>query len=316
MRVDAGRLLKELDESWRQMGKAQDHGTLRACSMTFLVVVREDEDPQSLGATIAEIMHEYPSRAIVLRVGSGDALEARTSIQCWMPFGRRQQVCCEQIELLCGRDALDAAVPVLLGLMVADLPVALWCGDLELAVLAPLRPVLALAGKVIVDSACCADVTRAIACLKPLSAGPWRLADLTWTRITRWRETAAQLARTCGLPKSCEVTYAGPGTAPAAAYLASWCRLALACDVRLRSESPQLPPPGIGRLRSLVLEEACGLASLRRTEKTALSVQAGCVQSTVVFPLHTPALLLRGELGVFGADSHFEAALASLENFL
>lgn len=186
--MDAGALLKELDALWGSYGKDQQSGVLRACAMTLIVVAGADEDPQALGATLAEIMHAHPNRSIVVRVGGTAPLAAHTSVQCWMPSGGRRQICCEQVEIDTPVASLDAVPPILLGLMVADLPVALWLKDLRLAGVAALAPLLGLAGKVIVDTAQCASVGEALGVLRGLGGGSWQVADLAWARITRWRE--------------------------------------------------------------------------------------------------------------------------------
>ena len=53
-------------------------------------------------------MHEHPSRAIVVRVRqcAERVLEARVFAQCWMPFGGRQQICCEQVEITASPESL------------------------------------------------------------------------------------------------------------------------------------------------------------------------------------------------------------------
>lgn len=311
--IDAGKLLKELDESWRSVGKSEGSGVLRACAMTLLVVVRADEDPQRLGETLAEIMHEHPNRTIVIRVGEGDGpVEARTTLQCWMPFGRRQQICCEQIDISATKANLSAVPPIIFGLMVADLPVALWCRDLSLASMPELRPILRLAGKVMVDSSSQRDAVKALECLTKLSTGSWTLADLTWARITRWRETIAQVLRRGEQMEWCEVTYAGKGVSTAAGYLAAWLRHVLACEVPLRCEDEESPPAGMGRIRAVRLHGGERFVSLRRTGRTALSIEAGRMGSTAVFPLHTDSMLLHEELSVFGKDRLFEDAMAAL----
>lgn len=310
---DAGRLLKELDESWRSVGKSEGSGVLRACAMTLLVVVRQEEDPQALGATLADIMHEHPNRTIVIRVGEGDGpVEARTTLQCWMPFGRRQQVCCEQIDICATKQNLTAVPPIIFGLMVADLPVALWCRDLSLASMPELLPVLRLAGKVMVDSSSQRDAVKALECLKKLGDGPWTLADLTWARITRWRETIVQVLRRGEHVEWGEITYAGKGVSTAAGYLAAWLKRVVGSDVPLRCEDDEAPAPGLGRIRAVRLQGGDRFVSLRRTGRISLSIEAGRMGSTAVFPLHTDASLLHEELSVFGRDPQFQDALAGL----
>ncbi|MBI5282478.1 MAG: glucose-6-phosphate dehydrogenase assembly protein OpcA [Candidatus Solibacter usitatus] len=340
MSADAGRLLAELDENWRAMGKGQEAGVLRACAMTLIVIVREGEDGQALGSVLAEIMHEHPNRTIVLRVGTcadpladargskadaggrsacadplatargskADAggVEARTAIQCWMPFGGRRQICCEQIEISASRESLGAVPPVLFGLMVADLPVAVWSKDLELASLNELRPVLKLAGKVMVDSAGSEDLRSAARGLRALSGGPWRLADLTWARVTRWRDMIARALEGVAVQGRATVTYAGPGEPAAARYVAAWLESSVGVEVRVACEDAMAPEPGTGRIKSVSL----GGLTMRRVAPTTIRIERGAVQSTAVFPLWDDATVLREELGVFGRDEQFERALA------
>lgn len=305
--IDAGRLLAELNENWRLLGKESSGGLLRACSMTLLVVAGPDEDPRQLGETLASIMNEHPNRTIVLRIAPGQAVEARTSIQCWMPFGRRRQVCCEQIEISASRDALHEVPPILLGLMVADLPMAVWCSDAALAARGELAPVLRLAGKVIVDTSR-SERAAAIPYLRALGQGSWKLGDLAWTRITRWRQRLAQGLRHAPLPASARISYSGAGEPLVAAYLAAWLETAAGCGSTLACEDPQPPEPGMGRLRAVRL----GDLELRRTAPTVVVTSRGGASSAAAFPLLSDADLLREELGVFGRDPLFEAALSTL----
>src|SRR5207249_10269704 len=54
-------------------------GVLRACAMTLVVVAEADEDAAAVGETLALLMRDHPSRAIVVRVRASEAqeLEAR-----------------------------------------------------------------------------------------------------------------------------------------------------------------------------------------------------------------------------------------------
>ncbi|HEY3444620.1 MAG TPA: glucose-6-phosphate dehydrogenase assembly protein OpcA [Paludibaculum sp.] len=314
MEVDAGRLLKELDDNWRQLGKGEGSGVLRACAMTLIVVVREGADVQELGVTLADIMHEHPNRTIVLRVGEAGEVTARASLQCWMPFGGRQQICCEQIEISASLATLGAVPPVLFGLMVADLPVAVWCPDLGLADLPELRPVLKLASKVIVDSSATLDMREALPALQSLSSGSWRLADLAWARVTRWREAMAHLADAEGwtTAEEAEITWAGPGVPPAVAYVGAWLR---PNHMVLRCGTEEMAAHGAGRIRSLCVTAKGRQVCLRR-EGTGVAVEIERLKTGMVFPLLCDAALLHEELGVFGVDAVFEAALLRVPEVL
>src|SRR4051812_24364562 len=106
--VDPERLLKELRALWRDLAKQDPNGVLRACAMTLTVVVDEAQDATSISETIARLMHEHPSRLIMIRVRHcrEEVLEARVFAQCWMPFGGRQQICCEQVEIIASENSL------------------------------------------------------------------------------------------------------------------------------------------------------------------------------------------------------------------
>ncbi len=123
------RLLKDLRNLWVDLGKDEPSGVLRACAMTMIVVVEEERDAQAIGETLASLMHEHPSRAIVLRVRSEEepSLSARVFAQCWMPFGSRQQICCEQVEIISSLASFADVPAVLRSLAVPDLPVVLYC---------------------------------------------------------------------------------------------------------------------------------------------------------------------------------------------
>ncbi len=314
MAVDAGLLLKELDRNWRLLGHGENAGVLRACSMTLIVVVDELFDAQALGATLADIMHAYPNRTIVVRLGGDGAVSARAEIQCWLPFGGRRQVCCEQVEISASLAALAAVPPVLFGLMVADLPVALWCPDLRLAQLPLLRPLLKLAGKVMVDSSALLDMPAALPLLESISAGSWRLADLAWARTTRWRAAVAHLAVTHGWSRAeeAEICWAGEGVPPPVAYLAAWLnpeRLTLRCV------TPQMPPGGAGRISRLRVTAQGRRMDLWR-EGTSVVMDTDGLRTGMVFPLHSDSALLHQELAVFGADPQYESALRRLPEVL
>src|SRR3954468_17402153 len=123
--------------------------------MTLVAIAEESEEPAALGETIASLMPEHPARAILIRLrGAGErALSERVYQQCWKPFGQRQQICCEQIELTASDAALGDLPSVLLPLIVADLPVILWCRSPRLVMMPEFAEIARSATKVVLDSA-------------------------------------------------------------------------------------------------------------------------------------------------------------------
>jgi hypothetical protein len=249
------KILKELAALWTQQGKEGESGVLRACSMTLLVIAEGGDDPAALGETIAALMPQNPARTILIRLcGAGErALSERVYQQCWKPFGQRQQICCEQIEITVSDAALADLPSVLLPLTVADLPVVIWCRSPRLTQMPEFREIARIATRVILDTASAENATDTIWRLGDAVRRGMMLADLAWTRLTRWRETLARvfenkdtLARLAEI-QTVNVTY-GPGYETAAWYFAAWVvnSLADAGVTTHRRRTPRHPRPRTG----------------------------------------------------------------------
>ena len=304
-------ILKELAALWTQQGEQGDAGVLRACSMTLLVIAEAADDAAALGETLAALMPEHPARAILIRLqGEGErALSQRVYQQCWKPFGQRQQICCEQIEITASDAALADLPSVILPLAVPDLPVILWCRSARLVGRPEFGEIARMATKVVIDSAAAADTTDAI---RRMADGAHRgiLADLAWTRLTRWRETLARVFENRDtLARLSEVNRVqvrfGPGYQTAAWYLAAWAANALA-------SVGQVVAPVLSRQdESLRLELSGGQfhVELSRQEErlvTVVNEQSNCTN----LPRPTDYFLLREELGIVRRDAVFERTLA------
>ena len=286
---------------------------LRACSMTLLVVAEASDDAAALGETVAALMPEHPARTILVRLqGDGErALSERVYQQCWKPFGQRQQICCEQIEITASDAALADLPSVILPLAVPDLPLILWCRSARLVQRPEFDSMARMATRVVMDSAAAANAVEA---LKRLAEGVRRggmLADLAWTRLTRWRETLARVFENrdtlSRLPElgSLQVRF-GPGYETAGWYLAAWAMNALG------SVGQVVTPVVVRQAESLRLELSGGAFRVelsRQDERlvTVVNEQTNCTN----LPRPTDYLLMREELGIVRRDSVFEGTLAS-----
>ena len=86
--VDPEKVLKDLRELWAQLAREQElRRVLRACAMTLVVIAEDDADAEQVRQTLGVLMHDHPSRAIVLKACEGAELGARVFAECWMPFG-------------------------------------------------------------------------------------------------------------------------------------------------------------------------------------------------------------------------------------
>ena len=310
-------ILRELAALWTQQGQQGDAGVLRACTMTLLVIAEAADDAAALGETVAALMPEHPARAILIRLrGEGErALSQRVYQQCWKPFGQRQQICCEQIEITASDAALADLPSVILPLAVPDLPVILWCQSARLVRRPEFGEIAGMATKVVIDSAAAGDSTDAIVCMADGVRSGGILADLAWTRLTRWRETLARvfenrdtLARLSEVD-SVQVRF-GPGYETAAWYLAAWAANALASVGQV--VSPLVTQVISRQDESLRLELSGGTfrVELSRQEDrlvTVVNEQSNCTN----LPRPTDYLLMREELGIVRRDPIFEGTLAS-----
>jgi len=236
--VNPDHILKDLAELWTSMGQPhsdqpeapeaqQGSGVLRACAMTLIVFVDEEDDPQDIGQTLAELMRTHPSRALVVRVGQTDGdLQSRVFAQCWKPHGQALQICCEQVELSVSLNRLNDAASILAPVTAPDLPRVVWFRSSRLAAAADLSHLVALGDKIIVDST--RPGAPAFADLRTLMMAGCLVGDLAWTRITRLRELLAQLIgrRAPETLTRIELTHGGSAPGASAKYLQAWLRRA------------------------------------------------------------------------------------------
>ena len=91
---------------------------LRACAMTLVVVVEEERGRAGHRRNHRALMHEHPSRAIVLRVRQGDepCLDSSSVRPMLDALREPQQICCEQVEMVSSLDSFSDASSVLRGL--------------------------------------------------------------------------------------------------------------------------------------------------------------------------------------------------------
>jgi glucose-6-phosphate dehydrogenase assembly protein OpcA len=317
-------ILKGLSKLWTSLaGEEKQQGkptVLRACAMTLIVATDEPYGEFSASQTISELMREHPSRGIVIAV-SGEAekaVEARVLAQCWKPFGKAQQICCEQIEITTRPDHWPNIGPTLVGLTAADLPVIFWCR--HNAALRPLATdaekagldaVMSVATKLIIDTAQM-EPHAAFELLTRLRAKGCVVADLEWTRLTQWREPIAHIfdnvARTTRFSDfhTIEIGYSGEKPSPSVYYAGAW--LSAANKARVLFSPVEGHEVGLHRIRLTADSEtiefertSCDCMTLRSTNGRERTFSHTAVS------LYS---LLNEELAVLGSDDVFNAAFA------
>ncbi len=318
--VDPERLLKELRALWRDLGKQDPNGVLRACAMTLIVVIDEASDASILGETIATLMHEHPSRAIVIRVRhcAEQVLEARVFAQCWMPFGRRQQICCEQVEIIASDNSLADVASVVRGLIVPDLPSILFSPSENLWWLPQFSALLPLATKLILDSCGMHGSARVMELLRETNRTVEQHADLVWSRLTPWRQAVSRIfedrSRAAAAPKVGEIAleYSASEAPSAVYYLAGWFRAVLGAHVHVAVRSGS-GPEYAGVTKVALQGPGLDAAVIIRERNTAETVVNGESLEVTVFPVANDVYALRQELSVSGRDALFEKAVTLAE---
>ncbi|GEM_PF-1199743 len=198
MTIDPEELRGRLDQVWAGLARAaaaDGHEVMRACGRTLVSVVDQSRESGDVLEMLAELLHANPSRSIVVLLAAGDAeqLAADVDARCWMPSGSRQ-ICSEQIVIRCSERTLAEVPGVVAPLVVADLPVVLWCAS-ERACRSPAFFSLAApAGRIILDTF---SAERPLEAFETVIERQRRsqalIADLSWTRLTRWRALLAQV---------------------------------------------------------------------------------------------------------------------------
>jgi glucose-6-phosphate dehydrogenase assembly protein OpcA len=209
---------------------------------------------------------------------------------------------------------------VVLPLTVPDLPVILWCRSPRLFELPAFSELAAIAQKVVLDSAAFADPAAALGVMNSAASAGRSLADLSWTRLTRWRELIAQIfenrAQLANLPLVSHILIAHRAAAtPATAYyLAAWLLDGLAQvgahpRVEFRSDGGE-PAWRLSLVELSAQGRPDAIASIALTEGAAAEVKAGGLVSKALLPALNDYALMREELSIPGRDPAFERALA------
>jgi glucose-6-phosphate dehydrogenase assembly protein OpcA len=312
-------ILRDLTKMWAGLAHTEEGGqgtgVLRACSLTLVVLAAPGEDPMALGETLAALMPRHPARAIVVRLGGADEPAAEVTAQCWMPFGQRRQVCCEQIEITAPENGLDDVGSILSPIAAPDLPVILWCRGVQATETASFGRLARLATRVIVDSAQWPDAKAAIRRIYEL-AQTVRTGDLAWTRLTWWREMVSQVFENQNyaqrIPEIARVRLTCAGSAPVEAYyLAAWLSDSLMkagghAEVEIEAQGAGRG----GQLQTVELTAPGFTVKLTRLRDT-LVAQVDGVSRCINLPPARDDLLMNEELDILRADPVFERTLAA-----
>jgi glucose-6-phosphate dehydrogenase assembly protein OpcA len=198
--VDVGTIEHELTQLWKAAAEDTLGGqpVVRACVLNLVAYAPSQAVAHHIDEVVSQVSGRHPSRSIVMLAepGAGSSeLQASISAHCRIAPEGGKQVCSEQITLRASGRAVDELHGTVLPLLVPDLPVFLWWHD-ELPPTGHLfRKLLDDCDRLVVDSG---DLPpqrsgHALVAIHGLvEEGGVAVADLNWSRLSRWRELVAQ----------------------------------------------------------------------------------------------------------------------------
>jgi glucose-6-phosphate dehydrogenase assembly protein OpcA len=197
--IDIRAIERELTALWKQATEpgqdAERPAVTRTCVLNLVVVTRGGLAAQQATDIVARLTARYPNRAIVVSAvpeAQEDTMDAWVQAHCQMPGPGRPQVCCEQITIEARGAAVARVAGTVLPLLVPDVPVMLWCPRGEPFDDPGFTRLSRLADRIILDSATFAAPEAGLARLVELLDVDTAISDLSWSRITPWRELTAQ----------------------------------------------------------------------------------------------------------------------------
>jgi len=194
-----GDIESQLNQLWGQIAGAEgQNAILRATTLTLVLYTN---DRESAPALIGQISEAHPCRTIVIEIDdtAPDTLIAEPTVFCRPSLGsgsQRTQVCCEEICITAGRDAVSRVPGAVQALLLPDLPVFLFHhGGVSTAdpIMSGLTHVI---DGLIVDSASVEDIPASMRGLVGLRDMPHFHADpfdLNWHRLLPWRTALAHV---------------------------------------------------------------------------------------------------------------------------
>ncbi|MFV0375456.1 glucose-6-phosphate dehydrogenase assembly protein OpcA [Microbacterium sp.] len=285
----------------RSLVSVREEGGAVALGRVLTLVIRsEGQVDEAVIDAANDASREHPMRVIVLETYAADTARLDAEIRVGGDAGASEVV------VLHARGAAASNEESLItGLLLPDAPVVAWWPEDPPAVPGD-SPIGRIAQRRITDAA---SEPRSPHRLSELGAA-YRPGDtdLTWTRLTHWRE---QLASVLDQPPYDTVTgveVVGAGSSPSTGLLAAWLRLELDVPVQWRYAPREEWDHGICRV---VLQRASGDVRLERSnDVNARLTQPGQPAHDIVLPRRTLRECIAEELRRLDPDLLYGRVIA------
>jgi glucose-6-phosphate dehydrogenase assembly protein OpcA len=344
--VDVRAIERELTSLWQAAADSaesrREATVTRTCVLNLVALTHTPDDAERATQVVGRLTARHPNRAIVAALQPSrpqSGLDTWVQAHCQLPVPGRPQVCCEQITIDArGSEAVGRIPGVVLPLLVPDVPVVVWLPRGTPADFPAVARLADVTDRLVVDSATFGGAI-ALPLLADLAVAGVAVGDLTWTRLTRWRELVAQFFDApVNQPHLAEIERltvtaasmpdAPPDRAPAL-LLASWLAVRLGWRVEgAGADARLLRPDGTAVQIETVPAQGANeqmlgvVVSCRRARfaaeraadpamvETRAEMNGGWpVRRTVRLAPPDEAGLLADELQIFGHDRTFEAVL-------
>jgi glucose-6-phosphate dehydrogenase assembly protein OpcA len=193
-----------LGDLWRLTGEEAvargQPGVVRVREINLMIVAEDEAMAGRVSNVAAHLAKRHPGRVIVLldeRGRGGDQVrEAWVSAACYLNREGGRNVCWEQVTIPATGAATEHLVTTAIPFLVPDVNVSVWWPAAADVGSRTYHDLEELADKVILDSAGFQRAGDGLAAMARALASSDRtatLADLTWSRLTPWREMVAGL---------------------------------------------------------------------------------------------------------------------------
>jgi glucose-6-phosphate dehydrogenase assembly protein OpcA len=198
--VDVPAIERELTELWKVAAQSDEgkNAVMRVCLLNLLIFTSDPETTGELSSVVAKVTEQSPCRAIIM---IGDKTPGESHTSAWIAShchldDKMRQVCCEEIRVSAGGDGLNNLGRTVAPLIVPDLPIFLWWLDAKTLNERYFQAFIDEVNRIIVDTRSLTHLDGEFAALtRFIHTERHRAAfsDLSWTRLTNWRNLIAGL---------------------------------------------------------------------------------------------------------------------------
>ncbi len=184
----------ELTAMWNQRGGKDEPGGVTHYTLGNVIWLGSTRHVTRTRRIFSELVSRFPCRLFLLECSddtSGSSIESFVNAYCFAAKGHEGEVCCEEITLRFGRDALRHVTGAVLPLLIADVPTFFWYSSADPGHYGEaLEQLIALADRVITEVAHMPDPAAG---LRRTAEPGAKTTSLSWYRSHPVRDHIAGL---------------------------------------------------------------------------------------------------------------------------